>query len=268
MIKTIPEIVRERIAEGSEAALERFRSAVRPIYGSTQSGVPEHIGTALLLDLPEGRCLLTAAHVIDWNETTTLYIGGDDLEKLEFEASVTQAPEGNRGKDHADFAIARLGETLLAKLSGAKFISETEISRSVAKTEGRMYTCLGYPNSKNKINTYRGTNVTPKLGIYTSLGRPASSLPKLATESDHILVDFDAKYSRDESGAKVSSIALPGFSGGAIIDLGQLSDPASLDSEFDPKLAALLIEGHSAQKVILGTRITRILSALRDAKAI
>ena len=221
MIKTIQQIVRERIAEGSDAALERFRSAVRPIYGSTQSGVPEHIGTALLLELSEGRCLLTAAHVIDWNQTTTLYIGGDALEKLEFEASVTQAPEGDRGKDQADFAIARLDAALLAKLSGAKFISKSEISRSVAKTEGRMYTCLGYPNSKNKPNIYKGTRVTPKIGIYTSLGRPASSLPRLATESDHILVDFDSKYSRDESGARVSSIALPGFSGGAIIDLGR-----------------------------------------------
>ncbi len=79
---------------------------------------------------------------------------------------------------------------------------------------------------------------------------------------DHILVDDDAKLSRAESGARVNSIALPGFNGGAIIDLGRIS-AETLDADFDPKLAALLIEGHAQEKVILGTRLTTILDAIR-----
>ena len=90
MIETIAQVVHDRLVRGSDAALERFRAAVKPIYGSTGSGEPEHIGTALLLQLPEGHFLLTAAHVIDWNAKTTLYLGEARFEKLEFEAFLAQ----------------------------------------------------------------------------------------------------------------------------------------------------------------------------------
>ena len=264
MIKPVNEIVRERLREASEATLARFRDAVRSIYGVTQNGDPGHIGTALLLLLPEGHFLLTAAHVIDWNAKTTLFLGADDFEPLEFEALVTVPPGDDRSKDHADFVMARLDDALVSKLSGAKFITEAEVSRSVAKTDGRTYTCLGYPNSKNKATRHKGTKVRPTLGIYTSLGRPADLLPKVAVDSDHILVDHNAKYSRDELGAKVNSTALPGFSGGAIVDVGRISAD-TLNTPLDPKLAALLIEAHKTEKVILGTRLTTILNAFRQA---
>ncbi len=95
-----------------------------------------------------------------------------------------------------------------------------------------------------------------------SHGRPASQLPTIANDRYHILVDHDAKFSRDASGTKVNSIALPGFSGGAIIDVGRIS-AETLATTLHPKLAALLIEGHSKEKVILGTRLTAILDAVR-----
>jgi hypothetical protein len=261
-IKAVNEVVRERINESSEVAHQRFRDAVKPIYGVTDKGDPEHIGSALLLNLREGRFLLTAAHVIDWNKTTTLYLGANDFAPLQFEVFVTAAPGGDRRADHADFAIALLSADLASKLSGAKFITEAEITRSVGPTEGRTYTCLGYPNSKNKVTPHRGPKVTPSLGIYTSVGRSASQLPKIAVDDHHILVDHNAKYSRDESGTKVSSVALPGFSGGAIIDVGRMSAD-TLDSDLEPKLAALLIEAHAQKKVILGTRLTTILDRTR-----
>ena len=53
-----------------------------------------------------------------------------------------------------------------------------------------------------------------------------------------------------------------GCSGGAIIDLGRISADA-LGGKLEPKLAALFIEGHAKKKVILGTRLTAILPAIR-----
>jgi hypothetical protein len=264
MIETIAQVIHERLVQGSEAALERFRAAVKPIYGSTGSGEPEHIGTALLLQLREGHFLLTAAHVIDWNDKTTLYLGEAGFEKLEGEAFISLAPKGDRNLDRADFALMPLDEEFVARLSAAKFVRESEISASVAETTGRTYVCLGYPNSKNKFNRHKGS-VRPALGIYSSLGRPSSELPEVAIESAHVLVDFNSKYSRDDSGARIRSTALPGFSGGAIIDLGRISKD-TLNSPFDPKLAALLIEGHRDQKVILGTRISVILASFRAGR--
>ena len=64
-IKTIDQVARERLNEASQAALQCFRDAVKPIYGVTERNDPDHIGSALLLELDEGHFLLTAAHVID-----------------------------------------------------------------------------------------------------------------------------------------------------------------------------------------------------------
>lgn len=262
-IKILNEVTREYLDKAAKAALANFRDAVRPIYGATDKGAPDHIGTALLLNLPEGRFLLTAAHVIDHNTNTTLYLGADDFVPLQFEALATAAPDGDRSKDHVDFAIACVDNDLLAKMSGAKFITEAEISRSVDPTRGRTYTCLGYPNSKNKVNTHRGTRVSPLLLPYTSTGKPASLLPKIAHDEIHVLVDYDGKYVRNESGAKVNAVALRGCSGGAIIDHGRISLD-TLYCKTEPKLAALLIEAHAEKKVILGTRLSVILAAVRN----
>lgn len=261
-IQTINEISRDVLNERSEAARARYKGAVRPIYGATGKGDPDHIGSSILLHLAEGHFLLTAAHVLDHNQSTSLYLGGDEFMLLEFEALATAAPGGNRDEDHADFAIAPLNPELLAKLTGATFITQNEISSYAGPAEGRVYSCIGYPNSKNKPNPYKGKKVTPMIGTYSSVGRPSAMLPAIASDQDHILVDHDAKFSRDENGRRVSSIALPGFSGGAIIDLGRISAD-SIASPPEPKLAALLIEAHAKEKVILGTRLTTILEAVR-----
>jgi hypothetical protein len=261
-IQTLQEITRQHLTEASQAALAKFRDAVRPIYGVTDKGDPDHIGSAVLLHLAEGYFLLTAAHVLDANAYTKLYLGADDFQLLQGEVMKTKAPDEDRNKDFADFSIMRLDADLVAKLSRAKFITQEEINYSVASTEGRTYTILGYPNSKNKPNRHKGTKVKPVIGRYTGQGRAASQLPNIATEDDHILVDHDEKYSKDEAGVKVHSIVLKGFSGGAIIDLGRFSVEA-LSSTPSPKLAALVIEAHSKEKVILGIKITTVLSSIR-----
>ena len=113
------------------------------------------------------------------------------------------------------------------------------------------------------MKPFKGTKVTPSLLPYTSIGRPASQLPNIAKEGIHILVDYNAKYARDELGKRVSATDMHGCSGGTIIDLGRISADA-LGRKLEPKLAALFIEGHAKEKVILGTRLTAILPAIRD----
>src|SRR5436305_340754 len=50
-IKDLKEISRERICELADQAVQTFSDAVRPIYGSTQQGTPEHIGSCIALRL-------------------------------------------------------------------------------------------------------------------------------------------------------------------------------------------------------------------------
>jgi len=179
--------------ECSKAAFTRYRHAILPIYGSTERGTPVHIGSGVLLKLPEGHCLVTAAHVIDQNKKTTLYTGVSRTEELLLEFAITTPANEDRARDHYDFALARLPGSLVSRLEGATFIKETEISRSVGTPVGRAYTCLGFPNSKTKTRPGRMNNLEPVLGVYTSIGLAHQKLPSVANEGDHILLDFNAK---------------------------------------------------------------------------
>ncbi len=93
-IQTINEISRDILNEWSENARARYRDAVRPIYGATGKGDPDHIGSCILLEVDGEQFLLTAAHVLDHNQNTSLYLGGDELILLQFEALATIAPSG------------------------------------------------------------------------------------------------------------------------------------------------------------------------------
>jgi hypothetical protein len=74
-VKSSKEVVRDRIhalvrgwmKEAVTAAVAEFRSAIRPIYGSTERGLARHIGSCTLLEMRGARLLMTAAHVIDEN---------------------------------------------------------------------------------------------------------------------------------------------------------------------------------------------------------
>ena len=140
-IKTLQEITRERIVAflGSRTpAFPRCRWA--RIYGVTEiSADPDHIGSALLLELADDRFLLSAAHVIDWNNSTNFYLGADSFALLRFEALASAAPGGDRNKDHADFAIARIGAELSSKLTGgrARHGDEIDIERQVGAAARR-----------------------------------------------------------------------------------------------------------------------------------
>lgn len=263
-IRTVQEITREMINRGAQAAQDAFRQGIRPIYGATKDGRPEHLGSAILLRLSEGPFMLTAAHNLDWNATTSLYLGVRKAEKLELTATLSSKFDGSRDGDVYDFAFARLPDPLVSEIGLQHFIDEQCISKSVADPVGRTYTCLGYPNSKNRTPPHFDTSVSPVMAAYTSNGVSIDRLGQKYRAETHILIDFNFKYSRDEAGKRVCSIKPNGFSGGAVIDIGRLSDPQCIAEPPSPMLIGLFIEAHRDKRAIVATRIAPALEAVRQ----
>lgn len=141
-ILTVNEVIRERMIASSKAHAQ-FKSAICPIYGSTPNGQPEQLGSCVLLEIAGKPCLMTAAHLIDSNSDTSLYIGSKDLTPIEAEFSVSPATGGNRKNDRCDFAIAELTSAFVAKLGGVRFIRDDEISGSVVPTTGHLTIVVG-----------------------------------------------------------------------------------------------------------------------------
>ena len=268
-IITLEEAVREKQNQLSELALRQFRNSIRPIYGSTENENPIHIGTCTFLKLNNKHYLITAAHVLDENTNTTLYIAGEkSLVKLEGNANQTTKIDNERENDHYDIAWMELSEETKKSIGKVSFIGEENIIYRDVKTEGRLYVALGYPNSKNKKVNNISKSIKPKIWRYSSTVKENKELCeelKISGEH-HYFLDYNSKYSRDSEGNKMSSMKPIGMSGGALIDMCSLInlEKYKQGSENNGFLAAILIENQKKYKSMVCVRLSLILDQIKN----
>lgn len=268
IVKSMGEFVRERMNECTNAGAQQFISSIRPIYGSSENGNPIHIGTCLLMEIENHKYLLTAAHVIDENEYSSLYVGGkSEVILIEGDFHCTMRPEDGRDNDHYDFAWLQLSDQLIEKIGNACFAQETQLSYYNGQPEGRLYLALGYPNTKNKkINT-------PKKSIKPYYMKHASTVNqnevlrrKLGVSGkDHLFLEYNSKHSKDEEGKIVNSIVPRGISGGALIDMGNIANPDSYipNAPCSGQIAGMLIENHKDCKAMSAVKIGVIVEQIK-----
>jgi hypothetical protein len=268
IVKSIGEIVRERMTECTDAGAQQFIGSIRPIYGSTENGNPIHIGTCILLQIENLKYLLTAAHVIDENEHSSLYVGGEsEVILIEGDFLCTKKPEGGRDNDHYDFAWLQLSDQFIGKMGNVCFAEEKQFSNYNGQTEGRLYLALGYPNTKNRQINTQEKSVKPHYMKYASTVKPNDVLCKKLGVSgkDHLFLNYNPKHSKDEAGKIVNSIVPRGISGGALIDMGNI---AKLDSYIPGasckgQIAGMLIENHRDCKAMSAVKVGVIVEQIK-----
>lgn len=262
-------IFRERNNALAAAAAGKFAAAVQPIYGASDRGEPDHIGSAVLLDVHGTKVLITAAHVIDNNSVTSLYVGGGaELELIEAEFSITVAPSAIRRLDRHDIAFCELPSYLIEKLGGT-YIGLNDVAFHPPYEGGRLYTALGYPNSMNRVewSTRKAKKIRPEMLQYTNPHRldeeVAQNLPNGG--ADHIFLPYGQRW-RDEDGFMDNAKSPTGMSGGAFIDCGKASNPEVVAGVNQPtqRLAGIGIE-FLKNRVIIATRMSVIVPALIEA---
>jgi len=258
----VANFARGMINDAADRTAAAFKTAVRPIWGVNKQLHPVSRGSCVLLEIGAERFILTAAHVADFIRDSVLYIGLDRLELLPNTFETTIAPDGCRNRDTMDFAIMRFPPGLMTKLGEATFIPEISIGVG-ERIEKRTFTCLGYPTKMNMPSRTQPNMVRGKLMSHTSRGRLSSTLPGIAVNGTHILVDRHAKHARNSAGLKVGAFSGNGMSGGGIFDVGELGSPTSIFMPEPPRIAAITTEGFSSQKVIMGTRIDAIIRGLK-----
>lgn len=268
-VKTLPEIISERTNQCSEVLAKKYLRSVRAVYGSTENGKPVHIGSCVAVKIKEERYLITAAHVIDHNEITSLYVSGEKhLVLIESTAHLTVAPQGDRDEDVIDFAVLHLSDDMMVKIGNIEYISEKDILLRDLKQSEKCCLALGYPNSKNKINPKYGNNVKETPFVYTSNLKHDDELFKKtgSIKGQHYLLDYCKKHSKDEARNIVNSISPKGVSGGGLFYIEGMDKPESYVPEAPcvGKLVGILIEFRKEHKVLIYTRLSTILGALTN----
>jgi len=263
LVKLLDELVKDKINDLSKSSLKLFRNSIHAIYGSTDKGQPEHIGTCTLITVNSKNYMITAAHVIDNNEYTCLYIGGSrETVLIEGNAFVTTKPDGNRKNDHYDFAWMEVTDEVLNELGGVSFIQEKQFMVRDIKKEGRLFVALGYPNTKNRKIDNKKHSITKRIWRYSSTIKEDKDLCKKLniTGKHHYFLDYNSKYSKDSDGKKMNSLSPVGMSGGALIDMCSIIeiDHYNQNAKNNGYLAGILIENQKEFSSMVSVRITII----------
>ncbi|MDG2991688.1 serine protease [Candidatus Synechococcus calcipolaris G9] len=266
IIQSKKEIVCDPVNECAEKIGKQYLPCVRPIYGSTITGVPQLIGTCFLMRWKNTSFLVTAAHVIDENESSTLYVGvRDTLVEIVGDFHATNKPMAQRSNDRYDFAFLKVTKQFHATLGDVSYIECNAISQKQVDSHGRVYMAMGYPASQNKKVNVVEKSLKPKIWKYWST---AASMTNLAQEldvsgSDHVFITYNHKQSRNFEGSIINSIKPHGASGGVLIDLGMLGlKNLAPDFECAGLVAGVLIEEHKNHNAIVAVKIGPVLDAM------
>jgi hypothetical protein len=259
MIMTMAEYSRQRLHELMATAATDIAKAVFPIYCAADRGRAEHLGSCVLIRHDSRHLLFTAAHVVDANKVTSLYIPiQGKLRKLEGSGIITRAPGGIRDIDRFDFCVLDLPQNLVRELGNIRYVEQHEVLSAGTTPPRHAYMAFGYPNSENKPD-HTSLKIVPRRFSY---GGPLNRV-RGASERDHLRMRYD-KRSRTLEGDVVASLDPKGVSGGAMFDLGGILDTSDLSAATGARfrLAGLLIERRRREQVIIATRMETILSVL------
>lgn len=278
MIETLEEAENRLLRERSAEAGRMFDGAIRPIYELVVPGRNPEIkpaGTCILLSIDGHHIMCTAAHVLDvrWKLQREVYVGGTSRLVPILKGmirSATPPPGSNRGPDHFDCGFWRIPQDAIAALGDVNFIDMARVSPNNAPTDCRYYKAVGYRISRNKkLISNPKKSITPARSGYCGSG---SANPELAqalgmSGADHLFVNFDPENITDEAGERANIYSPVGFSGGALVDLGDFTDPTaySTGSMWRPALSGMLIEHRPRYNAMVAVRIERIVEQIRSA---
>jgi hypothetical protein len=269
-IQSTSDIYKSVAKERATKAQRRFTHAVLPLYGVTEVGEPEHLGSSFAVKVEEKYVLITAAHIFDKSNYTAIYVSnGQGFIEFPKQWFVTNKPEAGRGDDKFDLAFASLGDAEVADIGPEKFLQGEKLRTPNHTYEvGSVFMCSGYPNSKNKkIDRAKDSMLVRRYhytGMFSQSMQSKFNLLGL-NKSYHLIVEHDEKSFTDEKGKKTNGIALRGMSGGLITYLGRVTDLNILKGvDYGPILiAGMLIEYHKSHNSIVALRFDKIIEQIQ-----
>jgi hypothetical protein len=274
-IELLEESERNRQRECAGHAAEDFADSVLAIYASSKATRrrPDHIGSCILLDVDGTPVVATAAHITDaLSDGAALFVAGPVrrhlVRILGGSIEATAAPNGDRRSDHSDGAFWRVPDGAVDDLGAASFLKASRLADNRAPVERRIYTALGYAVSRNKNRAdpaNRSIAVVPSMHTGTAVSAPELSAELRVSGDEHILVRFE-RQAQDADGTIVNTFSPKGFSGGALLDLGDFTSPAIYagDTRHRALLAGMIIEYNKKHRALVAVNIGAIVNAITN----
>ncbi|MBO0614151.1 hypothetical protein [Thiothrix fructosivorans] len=233
-----------------------------PIYIFDEKGVPQQIGTSVLIDVFGHKFLVSAAHVYDETHNRDLCITfrnkfiplrGDIIESNS---------NGNRGSDRIDLALLEVSEDFEAYLADYKAVSFDSIDYNHICSSLHDYMVVGFPASKNGLR-YGTNSVKRKIYGYAGKMADAGVFDKMfISPMSHVIVNFRKNKLMSLDKNFVTFPDPYGISGGGIWLIENISFNRRLKIR-EPKLVAIGIEWKKHHKCLLGVGVATIIEMLK-----
>jgi hypothetical protein len=225
---------------------EKMRLTVLPLCGATKDGGYDAIGSGILVKFEDRPCLVTAKHVLDYNEgdiydplndPTTLYVGNPAGS-----SHVVLTGEATRCKDPYDIALVELSvETQLGLWDCEYLDPDTDFSPSSLTM--KFGVVIGYQVATVKVDE-AAERVRHEPLIYSNAGCDRSGCFVCIPVDPQGALYGNTRY---EIGP------LNGVSGGGIFWLRSLSEPGARD-----QLAGIIIEYDPDAKRLIATDVNAL----------
>ena len=250
---------REKLLRNLHAAEDAAQDFCTPIYAVDERGGPYLLGSGVLIDVADATYLATAAHVLDQNSDSNLYLPGNPLVALRGRAAKTRAPLGDRNEDSVDLGMVKLDKAIVASVVQVNRIGANDIDPSDSPRRFTGYGFAGYPSSQNKPRP--GRKLRMSSSIVTVVPVEES---RYAEVGAHPLIHFAGDFKRDaildRSGKRVTAPDPHGMSGGGVWRLGRFQELEHRSVK--PSLIGIGIEFHKENRLLLGIRASFLVASL------
>ena len=248
------------IAETTRDALLKPTVA---IYQSEKRGVPQVVGSGVLVTLAGLRFLLTAGHVLDLRKDGQLVVGlSPELLSMAGDPMRLRMPGSKQGSaDRIDIGVIHLRGGPWDDVPLDRFLGWERVDAVLPIIARHSYALVGYPNSMNRARV-TGDRINARAISIGGLECSRESYEATGTDPElNVMVGIDREALWTADGQRTGP-DLYGSSGCGLWRYGRYIRT----SKGTPKLSAIGIEWHrkGLHRHVLGTRITFILGAIAD----
>ncbi len=252
-----------RKSKDDDLLSQRLQESVTPLF-IIDRGIPDRIGSCVLVCLDSDFFAFTAAHVIRGAASAHFFVpaegkGGKLLPLPPYTAHLS-----SQGRDNdLDVGVLALKERQLGPFQRRVFLTGTQIENNRPDDQSleSFYLVLGYSASRTQVKVSRTERRIHQQSFRFST-HPVSAAEytqERMSQADHILLDFDHKAIKVD-GRRTSPPKLQGVSGGGIFHISRKTR--------NGPLMAIATQNRRTSRLIVGTRIKHYLAMVRELKTI
>jgi hypothetical protein len=238
--------------------LQRF---VCPIFGANERGIPELIGSGVLIQVSSKFFLLTAAHVLDRGAHTTLYVAGrNGLVTLHGQGFRAMPPSKGRDYDKLDVGFVLLFDATVAELQhGHSFLCAQDLDVSGLPQDVYTYAFVGYPETRNRPRPNHKIRLGGMMVSVSPCPMETHRREELSP-SIHLIGNFDQSRMANNQNKIVVAPQPYGMSGGGIWCWRSRND--LLLPVHHGRFVGIAIAWRKIPKLLIGVRVSLFLAAM------